>query len=34
MPAVCKEELMWQKMLKDGRRQRFFKGPEFKSLFK
>ena len=25
---------MWQKMLKDGRRQRFFKGPEFKSLFK
>lgn len=33
MSAMCKEELIWQNILGDGTRERFFKGPEFNSLF-
>lgn len=33
MSAKCKEELVWQKTLSDGRRERFYTGPEFNSLF-
>ena len=29
MSAMCKEELIWQKILSDGTRQKFFTGPEF-----
>jgi hypothetical protein len=33
MSAMCKEELIWKKLLTDGTRQMFFTGPEFQSLF-
>lgn len=33
MSAMCKEELIWQNCLEDGTRLRFFKGPDFNTLF-
>ena len=33
LPAICKQEIIWQKILQDGTRQRFFVGPEFQSFF-
>lgn len=33
MSAVCKEELIWSKVLIDERRERFYAGFEFESLF-
>ena len=33
LSAVCKEELIWKQVLRDERRERFYKGFEFESLF-
>lgn len=33
LSAICKEELIWQKILEDGRKEKFYVGPEFNSLF-
>jgi hypothetical protein len=33
LSAMCKEEIVWQNILTDGTRERFFTGPEFTTLF-
>ena len=33
LSGLCKTELIWQKVLRDERRERFYRGFEFNSLF-
>ena len=33
LPAICKEEMVWRKILEDDTRDRFYTGEEFDSLF-
>lgn len=33
LPAICKHEMIWRKVLQDDTRERFYTGTEFQSLF-
>ena len=33
LSALCKEEIIWQRILMDTRRERFYNGPELQSMF-